>query len=284
MMPRGLKATRIVCMAHPRRVAKVAKQIEREIGNMFLFDRRLQEAVCPERRYGVDNAVSGLASVTEVVLSGDLQVAKVYISVFSDDYGKAVALSNLKKLEGYVRFNIGQAMRLRLVPEIRFIEDESLEKSLMVLKLLDQLKAEREGGPAMLRGPIVLPGDRELAAEEEEEEDEEEEGVVDISTDATEDIEAAFNAMEKERVRAGGSAASSASATPLARSFQAARTFKESRPSLGAKKPVQQVGPEGYLEGKYQFDETESLGGGGRPRARRGSGAGGRGKAQGPSI
>lgn len=57
-------------------MAKVAKQIEREIGTMLLFDRRLQEAVCPERRLGVDNAVSGLASVTEVVLSGDLQVRR----------------------------------------------------------------------------------------------------------------------------------------------------------------------------------------------------------------
>lgn len=191
-MARGLQANRVVCMAHPRRVAKVAKQIEREIGNMFLFDRRLQEAVCPERRYGVDNAVSGLASVTEVVLSGDLQVAKVYISVFSDDFGKAVALSNLKKLEGYVRYNIGQQMRLRLVPEIRFIEDESLEKSLQVLKLLDQIKAEREGGPAMPRPPVAIKGERDFEEDEDEDEDEDDEGIVDISTSADEDIEAAF--------------------------------------------------------------------------------------------
>lgn len=121
--PRSLHARLDVrCMAHPRRVAKVARQIEREIGNMLLFDTRLREAVCPERRFGADYALSGIASVTEVVLSGDLQVAKVYISVFSDEFGKRVAMDNLKQLEGYVRYNVGQAMRLRLVPEIRFYE------------------------------------------------------------------------------------------------------------------------------------------------------------------
>lgn len=52
----------------------------------------------------------------------NVQVAKVYLSIFSDDMGKALAMANLKKLEGYVRYNVGQQMRLRLVPEIRFIE------------------------------------------------------------------------------------------------------------------------------------------------------------------
>lgn len=42
----------------------------------------LQQAVCPERRRGFDGAVSALASVTEVVISNDLQVARVYLSIY----------------------------------------------------------------------------------------------------------------------------------------------------------------------------------------------------------
>ena len=42
----------------------------------------LQAAVCPERRRGFDGALSALASVTEVRISNDLQVAKVYLSIY----------------------------------------------------------------------------------------------------------------------------------------------------------------------------------------------------------
>lgn len=42
----------------------------------------LQAAVCPERRRGYDGALSALASVTEVAISNDLQVAKVYVSLY----------------------------------------------------------------------------------------------------------------------------------------------------------------------------------------------------------
>lgn len=60
----------------------------------------LQKAICPEKRAGLDSALSAIASVTEVRLSSDLQVAKVYISIFSDDRGKETAMRQLSKLQG----------------------------------------------------------------------------------------------------------------------------------------------------------------------------------------
>ena len=61
----------------------------------------LQGAVCPEVKLGLDDAVSAIASVTEVAVSNDLQVAKVYISVYSDPEGRAIAMRGLSRLEGY---------------------------------------------------------------------------------------------------------------------------------------------------------------------------------------
>jgi ribosome-binding factor A len=61
----------------------------------------LQKAVCPEKRLGMDNAVSAIASVTDVAVSGDLQVAKVYVSILSDEQGRIGAMEELNKLEGY---------------------------------------------------------------------------------------------------------------------------------------------------------------------------------------
>lgn len=60
----------------------------------------LQGAVSPEIKLGLDTAVSALASVTDVELSNDLQVAKVYISIYSDAQGKDIAMKGLSRLEG----------------------------------------------------------------------------------------------------------------------------------------------------------------------------------------
>ncbi|CAG9465311.1 unnamed protein product [Pedinophyceae sp. YPF-701] len=128
---------------------------------MLLFDRRLRDAVCPERKRGGDSALSGMASVTEVVLSGDLQVAKVYISILSDQEGKEVAMENLRKLQPYVRMRVGKSLRLRLTPEIRLIPDESIERAMRVLKLLDQIKEGDDGATAREPPPIAIPGDDE---------------------------------------------------------------------------------------------------------------------------
>lgn len=58
---------------------------------------------------------------------------KVYVSVFGDERGKEVAISGLKSKAKYVRSELGKRMKLRLTPEIRFFEDESLERGSRVI-------------------------------------------------------------------------------------------------------------------------------------------------------
>ncbi|GAU22099.1 hypothetical protein TSUD_310030 [Trifolium subterraneum] len=106
----------------------VAKQIRREISDMLITDNVLQFAVLPEASLGADAYLSSLTTITDVEITGDLQVAKVYVSVFGDERGKEVALAGLKAKAKYVRGQLGRRMKLRLTPEIRFIEDESFER------------------------------------------------------------------------------------------------------------------------------------------------------------
>ena len=60
-------------------------------------------------------------------------MVKVYVSVFGDERGKDVAISGLKAKAKYVRSELGRRMKLRLTPEIRFIEDESMERGSRVI-------------------------------------------------------------------------------------------------------------------------------------------------------
>ncbi|KAL1554382.1 putative ribosome-binding factor A, chloroplastic [Salvia divinorum] len=134
----------IVCMANPRRVKMVAKQIRREISDMLLTDKVLQYAVLPEAALGADRYLSSLTTISDVEVSADLQVVKVYVSVFGDERGKEVALAGLKAKAKYVRSELGKRMKLRLTPEIRFLEDGSLERGSRVIAILDKLKDENE--------------------------------------------------------------------------------------------------------------------------------------------
>lgn len=52
----------------------------------------------------------------------------MYVSVFGDERGKKVAISGLKSKVKYVRSALAKRMKLRLTPEIRFIEDDSIER------------------------------------------------------------------------------------------------------------------------------------------------------------
>ncbi|KAJ4716643.1 ribosome-binding factor A family protein [Melia azedarach] len=134
----------VKCMANPRRVKMVAKQIMRELSDMLLTDKVLQLAVLPEAALGADRYLSSLTTISDVEVSADLQVVKVYVSVFGDDRGKEVAIAGLKSKAKYVRGELGRRMKLRLTPEIRFIEDESLERGSRVIAILDRIKAEKE--------------------------------------------------------------------------------------------------------------------------------------------
>ena len=128
--------------------------------------------------------------MTGVDLSGDMQVAKVYLSILSDERGKEIAMDNLSRLEGYVRKRLAKEMQLRMVPDIRFVQDNAIERGMRVLRLLDQIKQQEEGTASFAAPPIALPGDDDHDDgeddddgviyldddEEEEEEEEEEEG------------------------------------------------------------------------------------------------------------
>ncbi|KAI4299928.1 hypothetical protein L6164_033348 [Bauhinia variegata] len=132
----------IRCMANPRRVKMVAKQIRRELSEMLLNDTVLQYAVLPEAALGADRYLSSLTTISDVEVSADLQVVKVYVSVFGDERGKEVALAGLKSKAKYIRSQLGKRMKLRLTPEIRFLEDESLERGSRVIAILDRIKNE----------------------------------------------------------------------------------------------------------------------------------------------
>jgi len=118
-------------MATTRRVSRVAELIKREVSQMLLSGIK------------DDRVGTGLVSVTDVDVSGDLQHAKIYVSIYGTDEAKAETMAGLKSATGYVRSELGARVRLRRTPEVLFVEDRSIERGNKVLSLLNQLENNR---------------------------------------------------------------------------------------------------------------------------------------------
>ena len=119
-------------MATSRRVSRVASLIQQEVSQMVQLEIK------------DDRVGAGMVSVTDVDVSGDLQHAKIYVSIYGTEEARAETMAGLKSATGYVRRELGRRVRLRRTPEIIFIEDKGLERGDRMLALLNQLSQERQ--------------------------------------------------------------------------------------------------------------------------------------------
>lgn len=89
--------------------------------------------------------ISTIVSVTEADIAPDLKSAKIYISIYDTDKERAKNSFNIiKENAGFIRHELAQVMRLRTVPELRFIPDESMEYGEKIDKILLGLEKEDE--------------------------------------------------------------------------------------------------------------------------------------------
>jgi ribosome-binding factor A len=81
----------------------------------------------------------GFASVTTVEMSGDLKIAKVSVSILGDRKQQEQAMKALRHATGFIRSELAKRISLRQAPDIVFKLDASIEHSLRISKLLDEL-------------------------------------------------------------------------------------------------------------------------------------------------
>ncbi len=122
-------------MATDRRVSRVASLIKREVSLMLLHDIK------------DDRVGAGMVSVTDVDVSGDLQHAKIFVSIYGTDEARQETMAGLTAATGFVRSELGHRVRLRRTPEVIFLEDRSLERGDRILSLLNRLERERDTSP-----------------------------------------------------------------------------------------------------------------------------------------
>src|SRR5690606_18575508 len=81
----------------------------------------------------------GFTTVTDVEISPDLRLVKIYVSVLGDEESRERTVEGLERARGFVRTELGRRIRLRHTPEIQFVYDESIERGTRVMQLLNEL-------------------------------------------------------------------------------------------------------------------------------------------------
>jgi ribosome-binding factor A len=113
------------------RIEKVQEFIKQEISQIILTDLK-------------DPRV-GFVTVTRVEVTGDLQHAKIFVSLMGSPEQKQATLQGLQRALGFMRAEIGKRLRLRMIPDLALAVDESLDHSVRIQKLLDEIKQDEPG-------------------------------------------------------------------------------------------------------------------------------------------
>ena len=114
------------------RVNRVGEQMKKEIGD--IISRKIKDPRV------------GFVTVTDVEVTGDLQQAKVYISVLGDEQQREDTLKGLAKAKGFIRTEIGQRIRLRKTPELIFEFDETMAYGNRINSLIHELHRDEQPG------------------------------------------------------------------------------------------------------------------------------------------
>lgn len=85
-----------------------------------------------------DPRISPFASVTRVEVSGDLQIAKVFVTVLGEPGKGRSTLNGLNHAVGHVQSLVARQLSIRRCPEIRFVLDESLKKAAETMRIINE--------------------------------------------------------------------------------------------------------------------------------------------------
>jgi ribosome-binding factor A len=82
------------------------------------------------------------ATLTGVDVAPDLSHAKVYVTHLAGKEHEREIVKALNKAEGFLRRRLAARIKLRVVPELRFLYDESVERGIAMSVLIDRARAQ----------------------------------------------------------------------------------------------------------------------------------------------
>ncbi|HTU89134.1 MAG TPA: 30S ribosome-binding factor RbfA [Gemmataceae bacterium] len=115
------------------RLARVAEAVREVASETILFELR-------------DPRVK-LVTVTRAEVSGDLQHAKVYVSVMGTDKEQQLTLRGLRHAAGFIQSKLARRLQTRFTPTLHFVLDQGVKNSIEMTRLINEALAESAPPP-----------------------------------------------------------------------------------------------------------------------------------------
>lgn len=90
-----------------------------------------------------ENLRFGMVTIVDVTIARDLSFAKIFVSVFDDAKAKQT-IEVMNQEAKYLRFELAKAVKLRIMPELRFVYDDSTVKGHRISSLLNQALKDKK--------------------------------------------------------------------------------------------------------------------------------------------
>lgn len=113
-------------MKSNNRIIRINDEIKREISEIIRSELK-------------DPRVGTITSVISVNTTTDLKHCKVAVSVLGDDVVKKEVMEGLKNASGFIRKMLAARINLRNTPELKFILDDSMEYSIKISKIINEI-------------------------------------------------------------------------------------------------------------------------------------------------
>ncbi len=133
-----------------RRVLKAAEAIREVVGMSILRDIQ-------------DPRVAGV-TITYVEVSGDMQQAKIHVSIMGTEAKQKLCLKGLQNAAGFFQRKIADRIQTRYTPKVLFVLDKGVKHSILVSKLLKEVLPEDETKTSCI-GEMQVEGESETSNE-----------------------------------------------------------------------------------------------------------------------
>jgi ribosome-binding factor A len=115
------------------RLARVAEAIREAASETILFELR-------------DPRVKNV-TVTRAEVSGDLQHAKVYVSVMGSPKEQELSMHGLRSAAGFIQSKLAGRLQTRFTPQVQFVLDQGVKKSIEMTRLINEAKGQTAPPP-----------------------------------------------------------------------------------------------------------------------------------------
>jgi len=108
----------------PSRLGRLADQIQRDLADLL--------------RSELKDPRVGMITLTGVEVSNDYRHAKIFFTTLGGPEIVLQTQEGLQRASGFLRSQLARGLTLRIVPELHFVHDESVERGVRLSKLIDE--------------------------------------------------------------------------------------------------------------------------------------------------